>query len=215
MTVTVLIADDQTVVREGLRSMLALIEGIEVLGVAASAEEAIAAVESLDPDVLLTDLRMPGIGGVEGIRRLAAADARTRCVALTTYDDDATIRDAVGAGALGFLNKDADPDTIASAIRAAAGGRSLLDTRVTAALLAAPATTEPDDDAAYSADGLTEREVEVLRLIARGLSNAQITRELYVSMSTVKTHINHLLAKTGCAGRAALVTYAYERGVAG
>lgn len=216
MTVRVVIADDQTVVREGLRSMLGLMDGIEVVGVAAAAEAALALVAESDPDVLLTDLRMPGIGGVEGIRRLRSSGSRTQAVALTTYDDDATIIEALSAGALGFLNKDADPETIAAAIRVAADGQSLLDAKALAAMLhpdrsgadrRPPVTIAPPD-------GLTGREVDVLRLVATGSSNGQIARELFVSVSTVKTHVNHLLAKTGCGGRAALVRYAYEHGLA-
>ncbi len=210
MNVRVVLADDQTVVREGLRSMLSLIDGLDVVGVAPDAEEAISLVQRLDPDVLLTDLRMPGIGGIEGIRRVRSCGERPGIVALTTYDDDEVIRDAVAAGAQGFLNKDADPETIARALQSAADGRSLLDAKATRALLAGPAGASPPTSAP---DGLTRREVEVLRLVARGMSNRQISRELFVSMSTVKTHINHLLAKTGCQGRAALVTYAYEHGL--
>lgn len=216
MTVRVVLADDQTVVREGLRSMLGLIDGIDVVGVAATAEEALALVADTDPDVLLTDLRMPGIGGVEGIRRLRSGGSRTQAVALTTYDDAATIVDALSAGALGFLNKDADPDTIATAVRAAAQGRSLLDAKATTAMLQAAGAGGSGAPAPYSdADGLTEREIDVLRLVAAGLANNQIARELFVSVSTVKTHINHLLAKTGSNGRAGLVRYAYEHGFVG
>lgn len=206
MRVRVIVADDQTVVREGLRAMLSLLDGIDVVATAADAESALALVAEHRPDVLLTDLRMPGIGGIEGIRRLRRAGGSTHAVALTTFDDDATIREAIEAGALGFLGKDADPDEIGSALRAAATGRSLLDQRTLNALLtgsaAPPPTTYPDD--------LTDREVDVLRLVAAGRSNQQITRDLVVSMSTVKTHINHLFAKTGCPDRAALVAYAYR-----
>lgn len=217
MTVRVVLADDQTVVREGLRSMLGLIDEIEVVGVAATAEEALDLVTGADPDVLLTDLRMPGIGGVEGIRRLRSGGSRTQAVALTTYDDAATIVEALSAGALGFLNKDADPETIATAIRAAAQGRSLLDAKATAAMLqAAGTTTTRAAPTPYTdPDGLTEREIDVLRLVAAGLANNQIARELFVSVSTVKTHINHLRAKTSSNGRAGLVRYAYEHGIAG
>jgi DNA-binding NarL/FixJ family response regulator len=211
MTVRVVLADDQPVVREGLRAMLGLMGDIEVVGVATTAEEALAHVAETDPDVLLTDLRMPGMGGVEGIRRLRASNSRTQAVALTTYDDDTTIVDALSAGALGFLNKDADPETIATAIHAAASGRALLDAKATTAMLrVARADTESAPAAPTTPpDGLTDREVEVLRLVAAGLAHNQIARELYVSVSTVKTHINHLFAKTGCSGRAGLVRYAY------
>lgn len=255
--VRVVVADDQTVVREGLRAMLGYLPGIEVVAVADSAEAALDAVAAHDPDVLLTDLRMPGIGGVEGIRRLRAAGSRTGAVALTTFDDEQTIREAITAGALGFLNKDADPATIADAIRTAAAGRSLLDATVLAALTGAGAgaptgtAVAPGDPAPGGGDGtatrpgapasdptspssaasstgsvrgpgagisgtgrddaaLTPRELDVLRLVAAGRSNQQIARELFVSPATVKTHINHLLAKTQCANRADLVRYAYD-----
>lgn len=211
MTVTVVIADDQTVVREGLRSMLSLFDTIEVLGVAASAESALDLVAGTDPDVLLTDLRMPGIGGIEGIRRLRADGSRTAAVALTTYDDDTTIVEALDAGAVGFLNKDAGPEAIEAAVLAAAGGRSMLDEKALRAVLAhersAPAA--PTE----APDGLTEREVEVLGLIAQAMSNQQIASHLVVGVSTVKTHVNHLLAKTACRDRAALVAYAYRHGL--
>lgn len=214
MTVQVVIADDQTVVREGLRSMLGLFDSLEVVGVAASAEEALALVAEQSPDVLLTDLRMPGIGGIEGIRRLVASGAATRAVALTTYDDDATIVDALDAGAVGFLNKDADPTAIESALLSAAAGRSLLDEKAMRALLSRPsATTAPSAPPAPNPDGLTDRESEVIALIAQGLSNQQIARTLVVGVSTVKTHINHILAKTGCRDRAGVVAYAYQRGL--
>ncbi|AFA71593.1 putative two-component system response regulator [Gordonia polyisoprenivorans VH2] len=212
MTVTVVIADDQTVVREGLRSMLSLFDTIEVLGVAASAESALDLVAGTDPDVLLTDLRMPGIGGIEGIRRLRADGSRTAAVALTTYDDDTTIVEALDAGAVGFLNKDADPEAIEAAVLAAAGGRSMLDEKALRAVLSherSAAQAAP----AEAPDGLTEREVEVLGLIAQAMSNQQIAAHLVVGVSTVKTHVNHLLAKTACRDRAALVAYAYRHGL--
>lgn len=205
---TVVIADDQTVVREGLRSMLSMLPGIEVLGLAATAEFALELIEATDPDVLLTDLRMPGMGGIAGIRQLIASGSRTRAVALTTYDDDATILEALGAGAVGFLNKDAAAQTIAAAIDAAADGRSLLDARAMAALLGQQTVARTVDNT-----GLTSREIDVIRLIARGLSNQQIARELVLGISTIKTHINHILTKTSCRDRSAVVSYAYENGL--
>ena len=215
MTVRVVIADDQTVVREGLRSMLGLFDSLDVVGVASSAEDALALVAEQTPDVLLTDLRMPGIGGIEGIRRLVASEAPTRAVALTTYDDDATIVEALDAGAVGFLNKDADPTAIESALLSAAAGRSLLDEKAMRALLSrTSATPDQSNPRALNPDGLTERESEVITLIAQGLSNQQIARTLVLGVSTVKTHINHILAKTGCRDRAAVVAYAYRLGLA-
>ncbi|MGV9480839.1 response regulator [Gordonia aichiensis] len=211
MTVRVVIADDQTVVREGLRSMLALFDSLDVVGVAASAEEALALVAEQSPDVLLTDLRMPGIGGIEGIRRLVASGSSTRAVALTTYDDSVTIVEALDAGAVGFLNKDADPDAIEAALVSAATGRSLLDEKAMRALLSRSADRSGESGSATGTpDGLTDRETEVVALIAEGLSNQQIARRLVVGVSTVKTHINHILAKTGCRDRAAVVSYAYR-----
>ena len=215
MTVRVVIADDQTVVREGLRSMLGLFDSLDVVGVASSAEDALVLVAEQTPDVLLTDLRMPGIGGIEGIRRLVASEAPTRAVALTTYDDDATIVEALDAGAVGFLNKDADPTAIESALLSAAAGRSLLDEKAMRALLSrTSATPDQSNPRALNPDGLTERESEVITLIAQGLSNQQIARTLVLGVSTVKTHINHILAKTGCRDRAAVVAYAYRLGLA-
>lgn len=213
--VTVVVADDQTVVREGLRSLLGLYDTLVVVGVAADGAAAVEQVTTLDPDVLLTDLRMPGIDGVEAIRQIRDAGVRTRCVALTTHDDDATIRAALQAGALGFLNKDADPDTIERAVLAAAAGRSLLDGRALAVALDPDrGASVADAQAPRSApDGLTEREVEVLGLVAAGLSNQQIAHRLVVSLATVKTHINHLLSKTACRDRADLVRYAYAHGL--
>ncbi|GAC50347.1 response regulator [Gordonia aichiensis] len=211
MTVRVVIADDQTVVREGLRSMLALFDSLDVVGVAASAEEALALVAEQSPDVLLTDLRMPGIGGIEGIRRLVASGSSTRAVALTTYDDNVTNVEALDAGAVGFLNKDADPDAIEAALVSAATGRSLLDEKAMRALLSRSADRSGESGSATGTpDGLTDRETEVVALIAEGLSNQQIARRLVVGVSTVKTHINHILAKTGCRDRAAVVSYAYR-----
>lgn len=212
MTVSVVIADDQTVVREGLRSLLSLYDTIEVVGVAESAEQALEVVAAIDPDVLLTDLRMPGMGGVEGIRRLVVQGARTRAVALTTYDDEETVLAALEAGAVGFLNKNAEPDAIATALVAAAAGRSLLDAAAMRALLLRDDRPVPAADQPRT-DGLTAREVEIIGLVAHGLSNQQIASELVVGLSTVKTHINHLLAKTGSRDRAALVGYAYRHGL--
>lgn len=211
MTVRVVIADDQTVVREGLRSMLALFDSLDVVGVAASAEEALALVVEQSPDVLLTDLRMPGIGGIEGIRRLVTSGSSTRAVALTTYDDNVTIVEALDAGAVGFLNKDADPDAIEAALVSAATGRSLLYEKAMRALLSRSADRSAESKPPTGTpDGLTDRETEVVALIAEGLSNQQIARRLVVGVSTVKTHINHILAKTGCRDRAAVVSYAYR-----
>jgi DNA-binding NarL/FixJ family response regulator len=210
--VRVVVADDQQLVREGLRLMLSLLDGVEVVGVAADGDEAVAAVAEHDPDVVLMDLRMPRCDGVTATRRVRAEHPRTQVVVLTTFAEDAEVLAALRAGARGFLTKDAAADEVARAVTRVAGGQADLDPEVQLRLLAllpqaAPATgTAPPD-------GLTDREVEVLRLIATGLSNAEIATQLVVSEATVKTHVNHLFAKTGVRDRAQAVAYAYRHGL--
>jgi len=214
--VTVLVVDDQKVVRDGLAMMLGLLDGIEVLGVAVDGADALRQIENLDPDVVLMDLSMPTMDGVEATRQLAARGARARVVVLTTYADDQWVFGALQAGARGFLTKDAGADEIRTAVLSVAAGDAQLDPSVQRRLLEAlasgahagiqPATPEPVDD------GLTARELDVLTEIARGLNNTEIAQRLYVSEATVKTHLNHLLAKTECRDRAALVAYAYRTG---
>ena len=207
------VADDQTAVREGLATLLDLLPGITVVGTAADGEEAVALVEREHPDVVLMDLRMPGCDGVEATRRIRAEHPETQVVVLTTYADDESILQALHAGARGYLTKDAGRSEIARAIEAAAAGQSVLDPAVQARLLAvagdaplpAPPETRPD--------GMTAREVEVLALIAGGLSNGQIARRLFVSEATVKTHVNHIFAKAGVRDRAQAVHYAYQHGI--
>lgn len=210
--IRVVLADDQRVIREGLELMLGLIDGITVVGAAADGAEAVELTRRLEPDVLLVDLHMPGVDGVNATRRVRALPVPPAVVVLTTMDDRETIVAALRAGALGYLTKDADAAAIGDAISSAAAGRSVLDGQVQARLLsalsepAAPVRGAPDS-------GLTARETEVLRLIARGRSNREIARELVVSEATVKTHINHLLAKIGARDRAQAVTYAYQHGL--
>ena len=214
--VTVLVVDDQKVVRDGLALMLGLLHGIEVVGVAVDGADALRQVENLDPDVVLMDLSMPTMDGVEATRQLAARGSRARVVVLTTYADDQSVFGALQAGARGFLTKDAGGDEIRTALLSVAAGEAQLDPSVQRRLLEAlasgahvgiqPAAPEPVDD------GLTARELDVLTEIARGLSNTEIAQRLYVSEATVKTHVNHLLAKTACRDRAALVAYAYRTG---
>jgi len=214
--VTVLVVDDQKVVRDGLAMMLGLLDGIEVLGVAVDGADALRQIENLDPDVVLMDLSMPTMDGIEATRQLAARGARARVVVLTTYADDQWVFGALQAGARGFLTKDAGADEIRTAVLSVAAGDAQLDPSVQRRLLEAlasgahagiqPATPEPVDD------GLTARELDVLTEIARGLNNTEIAQRLYVSEATVKTHVNHLLAKTECRDRAALVAYAYRTG---
>ena len=217
MTVRVLVADDQKIVRDGLATMLGLLDGIEVVGTAVDGADAVRQVAALDPDVVLMDLGMPTMDGVEATRRLTGAGCRARVVVLTTYADDDWVFSALQAGARGFLTKDAGAEEIAAAITTVAAGEAQLDPSVQRRLLEALASgahvgvltpsSGPTPD-----DGLTAREAEVLAVIAEGLSNTEIAERLVVSEATVKTHVNHLLAKTGCRDRAALVAYAYRSG---
>jgi DNA-binding NarL/FixJ family response regulator len=215
--VRVVVADDQAAVRDGLVTLLDLDPQITVVAEAADGNQALAAVASADPDVVLMDLHMPGMDGIEATTQIAARHPRTKVVVLTTYADDVSIHDALQAGALGYLTKDSGREDIARAVIAAAAGQSILDADVqrrlvTAAIAARPAAPLPQ--AAPPPDNLTAREVEVLRLIAAGRSNAQIAKELFVSEATIKTHINHLFAKTGVRDRAQAVRYAFRRGLA-
>ncbi len=241
--VRVLVADDQKVVREGIVMLLGLLPGIEVVGAAADGEEAVALAAEHRPDVVLMDLRMPRCDGVEATRRIRAAQPGTEVVVLTTYADDDSLFPALEAGARGYLTKDAGAEEIARAIADVRSGAAGLSPRIQARLLerlAAPTATPtqaptqapssaagqvapqapaPQAPAAAQArvlpDGLTVREAEVLGLIADGLSNTEIAARLFVSMATVKTHINNLFAKTGVRDRAQAVGYAYRHGLSG
>jgi DNA-binding NarL/FixJ family response regulator len=205
---TVVLADDQRVVREGLASLLGLLPDIEVVGTASDGEEAIALVERLRPDVVLMDLRMPRCDGVAATRRLREQGSTTKVVVLTTYADDRSVVEALRAGARGFLTKDAGADEIERAIAAVVRGEAAIDPAVQHHLVAAVAA-QPE-----LPDGLTPREGEVLTLIAQGLSNGEIAARLFVSEATVKSHVNHLFAKTGVRHRAQAVSYAYRQGLA-
>jgi DNA-binding NarL/FixJ family response regulator len=207
--IRVLLADDQRVVREGLGTLLGLLEGIELVGTAADGEEAVSLAAEHDPDVVLMDLRMPRVDGVEAIRRLAARGERPRAIALTTYADDASVLGALRAGARGYLTKDAGAEEILAAVQAVARGEAALDPAVQHHVLAA--LTEPA--VSDLPDGLTPREVEVLRLIAEGLTNTEIAERLVVSAATVKSHVNHIFAKAGVRDRAQAVVYAYSNGL--
>lgn len=208
----VVLADDQRIVRDGLVTLLGLLPWITVVGAAADGDEAVALVEERRPDVLLTDLRMPGCDGVTAIRRVREAHPGTAVVVLTTYVDDDAIVAALRAGAAGWLSKDADAEAIGRALRSAADGHSTIDAAALAKLVAAPTPAPTTPDALP--DGLTPREVEVLGLIAQGLSNREIARRLVVGEATVKTHVNHLFAKAGLRDRAQAVNYAYRHGLA-
>ncbi|HEV3389473.1 MAG TPA: response regulator transcription factor [Solirubrobacteraceae bacterium] len=215
---TVLIADDQRVVREGLTMVLGLMPGVEIVGSARDGEEAIALAEELRPDVVLMDLRMPRCDGVEATRRLTQSGTATKVVVLTTYADDHSVIQALRAGACGFLTKDAGSAEIAAALEAAKRGQSAIDPAVQHHLVKAIARTAPlqwsPPDQNELPDGLTPREAAVLALIAEGLSNADIAERLTVTETTVKSHINHLYGKTGARDRAQAVAYAYRHGLA-
>jgi DNA-binding NarL/FixJ family response regulator len=212
----VLVVDDQTVVRDGLVLLLGLLPGLEVVGSAGDGEEAVRLVAENHPDVVLMDLRMPRVGGVEATRRIKAQYPSVQIVVLTTFSDDESVFAALQAGARGYLTKDAGAEEIARAIDAVRGGDAQLDPSVQRRLVDALATgAQPSRRRrADLPDGLTQREVEVLTLIASGRSNAEIARELFISEATVKTHINNLFAKAGLRDRAQAVTYAYRKGLA-
>lgn len=210
MSVRVVVADDQTVVRDGLVTLLKLLPGIDVVAAASDGQEAVQLVAEHDPDVLLVDLRMPTMDGVEATRQVRADHPRTEVVVLTTYSDDDSVLSALRAGARGFLTKDADAESIGRALEAAASGQSIVDAEVQRRLIEG-ASSKPVQ---VGDSGLTPRELEVLRLIAEGLSNTEIARHLVVSEATVKTHINHLFAKANLRDRAQAVAYAYRLGLA-
>ncbi|HEX9337296.1 MAG TPA: response regulator transcription factor [Pseudonocardiaceae bacterium] len=212
----VVLADDQTVVREGLATLLGLLPGVEVVGVAEDGLVALRLVAEQQPDVLLVDLRMPRCDGVEATRRVRADHPRTEVVVLTTYADDESVLGALQAGARGFLTKDADAEAIARALHAAAAGQSTVDGDVQRRLIEAATRGRSRQGQGQLADlveGLTAREIEVLRLIAAGLSNTEIARRLVVSEATVKTHVNHVFAKANLRDRAQAVAYAYRAGL--
>jgi DNA-binding NarL/FixJ family response regulator len=213
--IRVLVADDQAVVREGLVTLLQIAPGIDPVAAAADGEEAVALAARHRPDVVLMDLRMPRLDGVEATRRIRAAQPEIEIVILTTHADDRSILGALQAGALGYLTKDAGIAEISRAIEAAAAHQALLDPAVQSRLLAAAtAGSAPPAPVAGLPDELTPREAEVLRLIAGGLSNGEIAAALVVSEATVKSHINHLFSKIGARDRAQAVHYAYTNGLA-
>jgi DNA-binding NarL/FixJ family response regulator len=224
--VTVVVADDQSAVREGLVLLLGTLPGIAVAGQAADGNAAVDLVAATSPQVVLMDLNMPGCDGVAATARITAEHPGTRVVVLTTYADDESIIGALQAGALGYLTKDATRAEIGRAIQAAAAGQAVLDPGVQRRLLSAAAArpaqapaTGPTARGAAAAlpggeDDLTPREAEVLRLIAAGQSNREIARTLYVSEATVKTHVNRIFAKTGSRDRVQAMRYAYTHGYA-
>jgi DNA-binding NarL/FixJ family response regulator len=212
--VRVLVVDDQALVREGLMTLLETAPDIKPVASAADGEEAVALAARHRPDVVLMDLRMPKLGGVEATRQILAARPETEIVVLTTHADEASILDALRAGARGYLTKDAGIAEISRAVHAAANHQALLDPVVQSRLLEAASLGARPAPPPQLPDELTPREGEVLALIARGLSNREIADALVVSETTVKTHINHVFAKIGARDRAQAVHYAYTHGLA-
>ena len=215
MTIGVLIADDQALMRAGFRMILEAESDLDVVGEAGNGREAVAEATRLRPDVVLMDVRMPEIDGIEATRRLLDANGDTKVVMLTTFDMDEYVFEALRAGASGFLVKDVPPEQLVAGIRSVASGDSLLAPSVTRRLIQEFVRRPPDALRTTSPelDRLTAREVEVLRMMARGRSNSEIASELFVSETTVKTHVAHLLSKLGVRDRVQAVVFAYESGV--
>jgi DNA-binding NarL/FixJ family response regulator len=212
--ISVLIADDQDLVREGLRMLLAAEPDITVVAEAGTGREAISQARRLDPDVVLMDIRMPDMDGIAATRQLTTGGSRARVLMLTTFDLDEYVYRAMKFGASGFLLKDASPGQLATAVRTVAAGEALLAPAITRRLIedfcARPA---PDASTADTARRLTRRELDVVRLIAQGLSNAEIAGQLFLSEATVKSHIARILAKLGLRDRVQVVVLAYETGI--
>ena len=212
MSIRVLVADDQSMVRAGFRMLLAGEEDIEVVAEASNGLEAVDKAARFDPTVVLMDIRMPELDGLEATRRILAADDEARVLVLTTFDLDEYVYEALRAGASGFVLKDDPPEQLIAAIRTVAAGDALLSPAVTKRVIA-KFTHLPQPSAPQGLDELTERELEVFRLIARGLSNAEIGQELYISDTTVKTHITHILSKLGLRDRVQAVVVAHQAGL--
>ncbi len=212
MTIRVLIADDQHLVREGLQMMLDAEADIEVVGMAGTGTEAVAAVGRDHPDVVLMDIRMPEVDGIEATERLAAAGSETKVLVLTTFDLDEYVYRAMRAGASGFVLKDATREQLTAAVRSVARGDALVAPTVLRRLVETFCRTPPPA-MALADSSLTDREVDVLRCVARGLSNAEIARELFLAEATVKGYVARILAKLGLRDRLQVVVHAYENGI--
>jgi DNA-binding NarL/FixJ family response regulator len=215
-SIRLLLVDDQTLVRTGFRMILEIEPDFTVVGEAGDGEEALRLAEELGPDVVLMDVRMPGMDGIEATRRLLSANGRPcRVVMLTTFDMDEYVYEALEAGASGFLLKDVEPELLVTGIRAVHSGESLLAPTVTRRLIESFLSRPRDFDPAAGRRlaALTPREREVLRLVARGLTNAEIAAELFVSETTVKTHIGRVLMKSALRDRGHAVIFAYEAGL--
>jgi DNA-binding NarL/FixJ family response regulator len=211
--IRVLIADDQALVRTGFRVILNAEPDLEVVGEAADGRETIEAVRTQRPDVVLMDIRMPNLDGIEATRRLAAAAHAPRVLILTTFDLDQYVYEALRAGASGFLLKDASAEELLQAVRVVAAGEALLSPSITRRLIADYARRPPPSERPAALDELTPRELEVLRLIARGLSNRDIARKLVLGDATIKTHVARIFAKLDLHDRTQAVVLAYETGL--
>ena len=214
MSIRVLIADDQALVRSGFRMILEARDDLEVVGEAENGAQALELAQTLAPDVVLMDVRMPAMDGVEATRRLLEAGSSARVIILTTFDLDEYVFEALRAGASGFLLKDTEPAELLQAVRIVAGGEALLAPSVTRRLIEEFATRpDPHRTPPAALEVLTEREREVLSLVARGLSNGEIAMELFISPATAKTHVSRVMMKLGARDRAQLVVTAYETGL--
>ncbi len=212
MSVRVLIADDQQLVRAGFRMILGTQSDIEVIGEAASGGEAVTITAALQPDVVLMDIRMPGIDGIEATRRILASEPATRVLMLTTFDLDEYVYDALRAGASGFLLKDVPPHQLAAAVRTVGEGDALLSPSITRRLIEEFAVSRAPRATPRELSGLSPRELEVFRLLARGMSNREIADHLIVGETTNKTHVTRILTKLGVRDRVHAVVLAYETG---
>jgi DNA-binding NarL/FixJ family response regulator len=212
MSIRVLVADDQSMVRAGFRLLLSGEDDIEVVAEASNGLEAVDKAARFHPTVVLMDIRMPQLDGLEATRRILAADSTARILILTTFDLDEYVYEALRSGASGFVLKDDPPEQLLAAIRVVADGEALLSPAITKRVIK-QFTRIPRPEPPRQLDELTERELDVFRLIARGLSNAEIARELYISDPTVKTHITHILMKLNLRDRVQAVVLAYETGL--
>ncbi|WP_415953912.1 response regulator [Streptomyces sp. KLOTTS4A1] len=211
--VRVVLADDQPLVRSGLRVLIADAPDIEVVGEAGTGAEAVRLAAEVLPDVVVMDIRMPGMDGIEATGRITAAHPRTRVLMLTTFDDDEYVYGSLRAGASGFLVKDMELDAILGAVRVVAGGDGLIAPSVTGRLIAEFAARPEQRRPKRELTQITEREREVLTLVGRGLSNAEIATDLFISTATAKAHVSRLLTKLGARDRVQLVIIAYETGL--
>ena len=209
--ITVLVVDDHSIVRHGITSYLDMLPDIEVVGEASSGEEAIKAVDKLLPEVTLMDLAMPGMDGVEATRRITRISPHTRVIILTSYEEDEHIFPAIQAGALSYLLKDTQPEAIADAIRSAQIGEATLSPSVATRLV--QEARGPRSDRPNTFTELSERELEVLRLVANGKTNAEIAEELVISQRTVKSHVSNILSKLHLANRVQATLYALQEGI--